>query len=270
MAFVYWIHLPEHTDMFSEGYIGFTSQTVAERWQEHQDATFYRNSPLTINNAIRKHGDKLLVTTILEGDTDYCLDVEYKLRPMPNTGYNIAIGGGASPMMGRTHSEASIEKMRVAKRGELHPCLGKPRSPEVRAAIAKTNTGKKHTEETRAKLSGENHWLHGKSHPEHRKKAISDKLKGRKPSASELANKKAYNDKTFPWEYTVANKTVWALAVEIYEAKVGTKSLAKLFQMPEGAFEKIYKKIKAGWNPSEDLDYLAWLESYKNKEPYGT
>ena len=91
MAFVYWIHLPYHTDMLSEGYIGFTSKTVMGRYAQHKsDAKRYPH--ITLYKAFCKYGDDLLVTTLVEGSDEYCLDVENRLRPWNKIGWNIKLG----------------------------------------------------------------------------------------------------------------------------------------------------------------------------------
>ena len=58
MAFVYWIHLPEHTDIFTEGYVGFTKLTPHERFKTHKyNLTTKRSTPSTIRNALIKYKD---------------------------------------------------------------------------------------------------------------------------------------------------------------------------------------------------------------------
>lgn len=109
MAFVYHIHLPQHTGCFESGYIGFTSNTVEHRWKEHKAlAVTEKSRNYPIYNAIRKYGDKLVVTTLHEGSNEYCLDMENRLRPKPNTGWNISCGGGA-PMLGMRHAEGTFD-----------------------------------------------------------------------------------------------------------------------------------------------------------------
>lgn len=104
MAEVYWIHLPEHTDMFSEGYIGVTKYTAKKRFAQHRE----RSSSSDLQNickAIRKYGaENLIAETIVIAELDYCFNVESKLRPKPFIGWNIAIGGG-SPNVGYKPSE---------------------------------------------------------------------------------------------------------------------------------------------------------------------
>jgi hypothetical protein len=71
--YVYWLHLPEHTDILTEGYVGITKNPV-RRFYQHK----YKN----LN---RKFVD--------EGSKQYCREVEYKLRPRANIGLNINPGG---------------------------------------------------------------------------------------------------------------------------------------------------------------------------------
>ena len=62
MAEVYWIRLPEHTDVFSQGYVGVTTKTSAARFLEHVSASRWKQKKkLKISNAICKHGEENLV-----------------------------------------------------------------------------------------------------------------------------------------------------------------------------------------------------------------
>ena len=51
MSSVYWIHHPEHTDMFSQGYIGISEDTK-RRFRDHQK----KNKSIHIKRAIEKYG----------------------------------------------------------------------------------------------------------------------------------------------------------------------------------------------------------------------
>lgn len=94
MAEVYWIHLEEHTDMFSQGYIGVTKHSAKERFAEHKHRA-NMDSDLNISKAIRKYGsENLIVDTLVIADMDYCFNVESKLRPSAFIGWNISVGGG--------------------------------------------------------------------------------------------------------------------------------------------------------------------------------
>ena len=138
MAVVYWIHLDEHTDLFTQGYIGVTTKTAEERFEQHCNNAFWPSIPRTkLYNVIRKYGaENLIVETLVVSDKEYAYDLEYKLRPNRNIGWNLAIGGSVpQSLKGKKHSEASKEKMRKAK-------LGKKQSQEhidkyVNARMAK-------------------------------------------------------------------------------------------------------------------------------------
>ena len=115
---VYWVHLPEHTDISTEGYIGITIKTVAKRFAQHKVGA-KRGDAYTFSNAIVKHGKSLVCTTLLQGSVDYCRYIENKLRPAPNVGWNINIGGDVPPMSGRTHTLESRARMSASNNREL-------------------------------------------------------------------------------------------------------------------------------------------------------
>lgn len=95
--------------MFSEGYIGITTKTPRERFLCHKsDAKLGKTTILS--NAIRKYGKGIIVTAILEGNTEYCLDVESKLRNQERIGWNIVKGGGIPPVH-KNHTEESKRKI---------------------------------------------------------------------------------------------------------------------------------------------------------------
>jgi hypothetical protein len=109
LAFVYHIHLPEYSGCVDRGYIGFTSNTVDHRFREHKGIATTEKCPnYPVYNALRKYGDRVVVTTLIEGSNEYCLDMERRLRPTPNMGWNIACGGGA-PMLGLRHAEGAFD-----------------------------------------------------------------------------------------------------------------------------------------------------------------
>ena len=115
---VYWVHLPEHTDISTEGYVGITIKTVAKRFAQHK-VRAKRGDAYTFSNAIVKHGKSLVCTTLLQGSVEYCRYIENKLRPTPNVGWNINIGGDVPPMSGRTHTSESRAKMSASNNREL-------------------------------------------------------------------------------------------------------------------------------------------------------
>jgi predicted GIY-YIG superfamily endonuclease len=125
---VYWIHHPEHTDIFTQGYIGITKD-IKKRWSDHAKRT--GNAHLL--HAIKKYGwDNLVKEVILVADKAYCLMIEVKLRSHNQIGWNIAKGGGNPPICTRTgwkHTKETNEKNRLAH-------LGKTLSIESRKKIS--------------------------------------------------------------------------------------------------------------------------------------
>jgi hypothetical protein len=90
---VYWIRHKDHADMFSQGYIG-VSKYAEKRFSQHYKRTQNRH----LKFAIEKYGwDNLVKQRILIADEAYCLEIEQKLRPEADIGWNCAIGGGIPP-----------------------------------------------------------------------------------------------------------------------------------------------------------------------------
>lgn len=101
VGYVYWIHKPEHTDIFTEGYVGITSKTVSKRYRQHVAAAKTKAKDYPIYKAILKYGDLLIVDTIVIASMDYCAELEFKLRPHEGIGYNVLKGGYINPLLGR-------------------------------------------------------------------------------------------------------------------------------------------------------------------------
>jgi predicted GIY-YIG superfamily endonuclease len=88
-CYLYWIRLPEHSDITKEGYVGITNNF---EYRMYQHKTLNRNSYLS-NNL-----DKSICSIILIGEKSYCREIESKLRPLPHIGWNRAVGGdGGTP-----------------------------------------------------------------------------------------------------------------------------------------------------------------------------
>jgi len=137
-TYIYWIHHKDHTDVFSEGYVG-VSKNCEHRWYRHQyDASKNKHVNPHFSFAIKKYGwDNLIKKIILIADEHYCYEIESKLRENEKTGWNIAKGGSKPPTLC----------------GESHPMFGKTLSEETRRKISEASKGKIASEETRRKLS---------------------------------------------------------------------------------------------------------------------
>jgi hypothetical protein len=110
--------------------------------------------------AIKKHGDRLIISTLVIGDEPYCLDVEHKLRPAQNIGWNVAVGGLA-PMLGRKHTDrtrrklASINAGRRMSDAQKEKLRAVARTPEWLANMARARRNSIHTPspETRQRMA---------------------------------------------------------------------------------------------------------------------
>lgn len=96
---VYWIRHPDHTNVFSQGYVGISVDHDI-RWYNHKyqiEHKQHKNPHLA--SAVLLHGwDNLVKEVVLIADKDYCYNVENFLRPTANIGWNVNPGGGENPM----------------------------------------------------------------------------------------------------------------------------------------------------------------------------
>ena len=91
---LYWIRHKDHTDMFSQGYIGVSKNTKT-RFERHSKYSDNQH----LKAAIKKYGwDNLIKQIVLIGEEKYCYDLETKIRPTKQIGWNIAEGGKKPPM----------------------------------------------------------------------------------------------------------------------------------------------------------------------------
>jgi hypothetical protein len=153
MTCVYWIRQKDHTDIFSQGYVGVSSRFSRRLW-EHENKT--QNAHF--QHAIKKYGwDSLIKEKVIIGDEDYCYEMEAKLRPTEKMGWNLVVGGGKPPnfagkkrsanfvakAMGRKDSPETRLKKSLAAMGNKNG-LGKIQSAETRAKIGEKHKGNKH------------------------------------------------------------------------------------------------------------------------------
>jgi predicted GIY-YIG superfamily endonuclease len=175
---VYWIHHPDHTDIFTQGYVGISSR-FERRMKEHN----WSKQNAYLKNAIEKYGwDNLVKEVILMADRAYCLMIETKLRATKQIGWNLVEGGGNPPInksnlgkkglpawnKGKTLSEKTKKRVSDSVKklwenpeyrqhmSDIHKgssnFSGKKHSIETIEKIRLAKLGKKASEETREKM----------------------------------------------------------------------------------------------------------------------
>lgn len=157
-ASVYWIHLPEHTDKLTQGYIGITTD-LRRRWRDHKSKTSKSHA---LKNAIKKYGDYLVWEPIHTNLTyEEACKYETNYRPTDHIGWNIKEGGGNSQL-----PQSVRDKISKAHKGKVltqehrdnisnNNCM--VNNPEAKAKMIRTLTGrplkKEHSEAiSKAKL----------------------------------------------------------------------------------------------------------------------
>ena len=75
---VYWIRLPEHTDILTQGYVGVSVSGSELRFRRHIKCA-ENGSKLIVHVAIRKYCDKIIIEDVVFADPEYCLELEFKL-----------------------------------------------------------------------------------------------------------------------------------------------------------------------------------------------
>lgn len=129
-------------------------------------------------------------------------------------------------------------------------CDDNSRSYEARRKIIVEEHKKyRHSDETRAKMTGWNH-------TEESKERISEKCNNRGKS---------------PWEVTNANSDMWLLAGDIYlhwkSTGEGYIKIMRLFGISQMTAQTMTRKFQAGWIPFEDVKWTAFSDLPRTIKP---
>lgn len=231
IAELYWIHLPEHTNIFTEGYIGVTTLGTSERFNHHKRQSTKKASKTVITSAIRKYGDRLIADCLCIGEESYIYDLEYKLRPTKAIGWNLAVGGEKPfrPEKGTKPSQKTLDARKALM------------TPEYRAFLSKRNK--------EMGIGFQKGYVRDESTIQKQKQTIADKGSWSHPKA--------------------INNPAWALADQMwnmYDAGQTPSTIYKSLGLTWNNVKAILALFKSGWIPLEDD---LWLKTFK-EESFGT
>ena len=132
---VYWIRKVEHTNIYTEGYVG-VSTNVERRWREHITEARANSHPNSfLCNVINKHyPDNLIFEIVYLSNEDNCYNYEEMLRPETNIGWNLRSGGpvgkmseeGRKAMSAKTLGKKLTEKEKEDRRYNRYVRLNGP------------------------------------------------------------------------------------------------------------------------------------------------
>ena len=144
---IYWARHRDHTDINTQGYIG-VSVDLERREDEHRNS----NSCIKFHNALKKYGDEVVFEVVNSfDDPDHAYWLEQYIRPKPDIGWNLAVGGlGGSK---GPQSEETIEKRSKSMLGKNTGKKLSPRTDEHKEKLRKANLGKVFTEEHKNNMS---------------------------------------------------------------------------------------------------------------------
>lgn len=173
-------------------YIGYTKNSVENRWAKHLSAA-RTGWPQLLYRAIRKHGeDAFTVESIMEhDDAEYLRDVmepkfiaEYKTNVDGGRGYNLTAGGEGA--IGWTPSEETKRKISEANKGKVRSDEVRKRLSDLKKGVVPWMKNKKHSEDSKTKMSlskrgkpSPKKGIKGKPHSEETKRKMSESHKKR-------------------------------------------------------------------------------------------
>lgn len=171
-------------DINNKVYIGQTSNTISERWQEHRNT----DDGTEFHNAIRKYGSQLFHVRQLEECPIEKLnerEIYYiDLYDSYKNGYNMTPGGAGVP--GYEHTLADRKKMGEASKRFWDNLTPEDREKFIKyrgdkmKGVPKSEEHKKHLGEARkGKYTKEQNSFYGKHHTQKTKDIISRCNKGR-------------------------------------------------------------------------------------------
>lgn len=204
------------TSPSGKSYIGQTKRPIEERFKEHQ---FPSSRCVAIYNAIRKYGWESfkkhwyeVPDEELNAHEELMVEVLGTLVP---DGYNLVEGGGA----GGKPCEESRKKMSESKKSEKNPMFGKILPDEVKQKMSESHKGKtlsdEHKQQISDSMTGDKNHMFGKTSEDHPRfgKTHTDDTR-RKMSKNNHMSKKVYQydiNGTFIQSFASCEEAAWSL-----------------------------------------------------------
>lgn len=189
MAYIYWIRLPEHNNILTQGYIG-VSKNVVKRIKDHLymlEQNTHEN--IHLSRSYKKYGN-FVHDIILEGDENYCYLIENFIRPEYNIGWNIAPGGSNPPKAKKGHgSGRTLSQEHKNKLSETSYFNKFNKSEQRKILTSKTMKGVPKSEEQKRKQSES---MKGRMVGE--KNAMADPINRLKVSESKIGTKSLFKN----------------------------------------------------------------------------
>lgn len=235
--YLYWIKLKSHTDFLIEGYIGITYDFERRVLQHKAKARSGVGKVYEILNKLPEDDVEFKVLVI--GDEKYCRDLEYKLRPKPDIGWNSAQGGGKKKPLDQD------EKLRSSRSNFLSSIRADKIIPSFE-------------EYQRSNLDQiQNLKVESDSLPYgkfvQRKQSIAKQL-------SFLENG--------PWSNNIKHE-LWISADKVFEVWkandfCGSRRLSKLlgYEDRSPTVKTMIKHFNLGWNPLQDIRWTEYAINY--------
>lgn len=167
---VYWARLSASVDIYNEGYVGISSNSLQERKKSHYKAARSSKSEnLHFHNALNKYGDEVVWSVIHSGlSSDEAFELEAKYRPKINIGWNSDKGGVSAISSEWYENEDNREKHKQRTSEATKLKIAEKDTPEARSQRAR-NVWKnsEYRESRKGEIAGEKNPNYGKYGLEH-------------------------------------------------------------------------------------------------------
>lgn len=100
-AALYWLHLKDDTDVFTQGYVGVTTRLIEIRFKEHYKKYLNSYNPYNpLHLAFNQYGiENIVKTRLCVCDVKQAYELERLFRPFEYMGWNTVEGGKLSPQV---------------------------------------------------------------------------------------------------------------------------------------------------------------------------